>query len=169
MKKPPLRDPEGAAKRAAIAQRRVGEGARCACGETRPLALIPRSNPMICAKCQRRKKGQSVMDKHHPSGEANRRKITISIPVNDHRAELNEAQNEWPKRILENPDASPLLAAAGAILGIIDTVKYLIETGLRWVAEMLVKLHEWATGKFGPKYWVGTPLEPFAPKSQSAA
>ena len=60
MKKPPLRDPEGAAMREAISQRRVGEGARCACGEDRPLALIPGSNPVICAKCQRLKKGQSA-------------------------------------------------------------------------------------------------------------
>src|SRR5215469_5508740 len=111
MKKPRSRDPEAAFQRAAIAQRRVGEGAHCACGEARPLALIPGSNPMICAKCLRQKKGHSVMDNHHPFGEANNPKITISIPVNDHRAELNEAQNDWPKRILENPDGSPLLAA----------------------------------------------------------
>jgi hypothetical protein len=163
MKKPALRDPEGAYQRAAIAQRRAGEGASCDCGETRPLALVPGSNPTICAKCQRIQKGHSIMDNHHPFGEANDRKTTIPIPVNDHRAVLNEAQNDWPKRILENPDGSPVLAAAGCLLGVIDTVKYLIETGLRWVAEMLAKLDEWATGKFGPKYWVGTPLEEFGP------
>jgi hypothetical protein len=85
MKKPRLRDPEGAAKRAAIARRRVGEGARCACGEARPLALIPGSNPIICAKCQRQKRGHTVMDKHHPFGEANDPKTTILVQVNDQR------------------------------------------------------------------------------------
>ena len=84
MKKPRLRDPERAAKRAAIARRRVGEGARCACGETRPFALIPWSNPMICAECQRQRKGHAVMDKHHPFTEANDPKTTILVPVNDH-------------------------------------------------------------------------------------
>ena len=124
---------------------------------------------MICAKCQRSRKGHTVMDNHHPFGEANDPKTTILAPVNDHRADLNEAQHDWPKRTRENPEGSPLLAAAGAVRGFIDTVVYLIEKGLSWVAELLEKLDEWATAKLGPKYWVGTPLEPFAPKSQSAA
>jgi hypothetical protein len=164
MKKPRLRDPEGAAKRAAIARRRVGEGARCACGEARPLALIPGSNPTICAKCQRLKKGHTVVDNHHPFGEENDPKTTVPIPVNDHRADLNEAQHDWPKRTRENPDGSPLLAAAGCVRGFIDSVLHLIERGLLWVAEMLEKLDEWATEKWGAKYWVGTPLEAFFPK-----
>jgi hypothetical protein len=163
MKKPPLHDPEGAAKRAAIARRRVGEGARCACGETRPLALVPRSSPIICAKCQRQQKGQTVMDNHHPFGKANDPKIIIPAPVNDHRAYLNEAQHDWPKPTLENPDGSPLLAAAATIRGFIDTVLYLIERGLLWAAEMLEKLDEWATAKWGPKYWLNTPIEKFPP------
>ena len=108
MKKPPLRDPEAAYKREATARRRVGEGARCACGESRPLALIPGSSPTICAQRKRQLKGHSIMDKHHVFGEANDRHTTVSVPVNDHRAELNEAQNDWPKRTRENPDGSPL-------------------------------------------------------------
>jgi len=164
MKKPPLRDPEGAAKRAAIGRRRVGEGARCACGETRPPALIPGSNPMTCAKCQRQRKGRTIMDDHHPYGKANDPKTIIAAPVNDHRADLNEAQCDWPKPTRENPNGSPLLAAAATVRGFIDTVVYLIERGLLWVAEMLEKLHDWATEKWGPNYWVGTPLEPFAPE-----
>jgi len=163
MRKPPLRDPEGAAKRAAIARRRGGEGARCACGETRPLALIPGTNPTICADCQRQKKGHTIMDNHHPFGEVNDPKTTIPVPVNDHRAVLNEAQRDWPQRTRENPDGSPLLAAAGTVRGFIDTFLYLIEKGLLWVADMLEKLDAWATAKFGSKYWVGTPVEPFAP------
>jgi hypothetical protein len=104
------------------------------------------------------------MDRHHPFGEANDAKTTIPAPVNDHRAELNEAQRDWPKRTLENPDGSPLLAASGCIRGFIDTVLYLIETGLLWIAEMLEKLDEWATARFGSKYWLGTPIEQFQPK-----
>jgi hypothetical protein len=167
MKKPPLRDPEAAAKRAAIAQRRGGEGARCACGEARPLALIPGSNPMTCAKCQRQRKGHTVMDNHHPFGETNDPKTIIPVPVNDHRADLNEAQRDWPQRTRENPDGSPLLAAAGTVRGFMDTIVYLIEKGLLWVAELLEKLDEWATTKLGSKYWVDTPLEAFAPKPDS--
>ena len=61
MKKLPLRDPGAALQRRAIAERRVGVGAKCGCGETRPLALIPKSKPKSCAKCQREKKGITIM------------------------------------------------------------------------------------------------------------
>jgi hypothetical protein len=118
---------------------------------------------MTCAKCLRQKKGHTSVDNHHPFAKANDPKTTIPVPVNDHRAELNEAQNDWPKRTRENPDGSPLLAAAGAVRGFIDTIVYLVEKGLSWVAELLEKLDEWATAMHGPKYWVGSPLEPFAP------
>jgi hypothetical protein len=164
MKELPLRDPEAAYRRAATAQRRVGEGARCSCGETRPLALILGNEPMICAKCRREQKGYGVMDKHHPFGEANDSETTTPIPVNDHQADLNEAQRDWPKRTLENPDRSPLLAAAGSIRGFIDTILYLIRQGLHWIADMLETADTFLTEKFGPKWWVGTELEPFAPK-----
>jgi hypothetical protein len=164
MKKPRLRDPEGAAKRAAVARRRVGEGARCACGEARPLALVPGSHPMICAKCQRQKRGHTVMDNHHPFAEANDPKTTVPVSVNDHRADLNEAQNDWPRQTRENPDGSPLLAAAGIVRGFIDQILYLAEKGLLWVADVLEKLDDWLKSKFGPNYWLGTPLETFVPK-----
>jgi hypothetical protein len=164
MKKPPLRDPGAALQRKAIAARRVGVGTRCACGETRPLALIPGSKPMICAECQRKKKGNKTMDDHHPFGKANDLTTTVPIPVNDHRAELNEAQNDWPTKTLQNPDGSPFLAGAARIRGFIDTVLYLIERGLLWVADMLERADAWATAKLGPKYWVGTPLESFCSK-----
>jgi hypothetical protein len=109
------------------------------------------------------------MDNHHPFGEANDPKTTILAPVNDHRADLNEAQRDWPQRTRENPDGSPLLAAAGTVRGFIDTIVYLIEKGLLWVAELLEKLDEWATAKLGPNYWVGSPWEPLAPKPGGAA
>ena len=39
--------------------------------------------------------------------------ITVTTPVSDHVAVLNVAQQDWPKTTLENPDRSPLIAAAG--------------------------------------------------------
>ena len=47
----------GAYQRKATAARRVGAGAQCACGESRPEALITGSDPTICAECQRKKRG----------------------------------------------------------------------------------------------------------------
>ena len=154
--------------RKARASRRVGIGQQCACGESRPEArpeaLIPGSNPMICARCRRIEKGQSTKDRHHPAGKANDA-TTIPIDVNDHRAELSTNQQDWETPILENPDGCPVVAAAGRIRGIADTIIYLIEKLIRWIPRMLVALSEYLKETLGPKWWIGTPLESFAPKA----
>jgi hypothetical protein len=103
------------------------------------------------------------MDDHHVAGKASS-PLTVSVPVNDHRADLSVSQYDWPKETRENPDGSPLLAAAASIRGFIDTVVYLVEKGLRWVAELLERLNALLTEKFGPGWWLGTSLEKFAPK-----
>lgn len=157
------RDPEAAWVRYATASRRVGVNAKCACGETRPLALIPKTNPTMCHRCKRMKKGKTITDDHHVFAKANS-PITLPTPVNDHRAELSAAQYDWPKRTLENPGGSPLLAAAGAIRGFIDYIHYLIEKGLAWVAGMLEAADAFLAKQLGSKWWIGTELEQFAPK-----
>src|SRR5438132_805039 len=107
----PQRDPSGAYRRKVLAARRIGKNKKCAtCGEMRPEALIRKSNPTICAKCQREKEDHKTTDDHHFAGEANH-PATIPLPVNDHRAELSTAQYDWPKKTRENPDGCPLLAA----------------------------------------------------------
>ncbi len=86
--------------------------------------------------------------------------------MNDHRAVLNVAQYDWPQQTLENPDSSPLLARAACIRGYLDTNEYLMDKLLREDLEVLEKLNEFLNSKLGPKWWVGTPLERFAPKQQ---
>lgn len=78
------------------------------------------------------------MDNHHPAGKANNA-ITIPVPVNDHRADLTVAQQNWPGKTLANPNGSEQLAAAAGIRGFADTSLYLIEKLLLPVAEMLEK------------------------------
>ena len=163
-KKLPLNNPIGAYQRKAGAARRVGVGAQCACGESRPEALIEGSDPMICAACDREKRGRKTMDNHHPFGKANS-PFTIPVPVNDHRADLSVAQQDWPEETLRNANGSPLLAGAARIRGFVDTVLHLIEKGLLWAAELLESLNAFLVEKFGPKWWIGTPLERFAPKA----
>jgi hypothetical protein len=106
------------------------------------------------------------MDQHHIAGKANSA-ITIGVPVNDHRAELTVAQQDSPRRTLENPDGSPLLSGAAHIRGFIDTHIYLIKTFLLWVAEMLEMLDPFLTGILGPKWWEKTDLNQFAPKQET--
>jgi hypothetical protein len=45
---------------------------------------------------------------------------------------------------------SPLIAAAACIRGFIDTILYLIEKGLHWVADMLETADAYLANKLGP-------------------
>ena len=164
----PRLDPGGAHRRKVIAARRVGIGARCSCGEDRPEALIVGINPTVCAACQRAANGRTTTDQHHFAGRANN-PATIPVPVNDHRAILTVAQAEWPKSTLTNTEGSPLLAGAACLRGCIDTIHYLIEQGLLWLADMLEKLDEIQVKKLGPKWWTNTEIEQFAPKKKPDA
>lgn len=148
----PTRDPIGKEQRRSRAQRRVGHGSKCECGESRPESLIPCSDPMICAECKRKQKGQSVLDRHHVAGQRNH-DLTLPIPANDHRAILSPAQYDWPNKTLENPNGSPLRSAAGCIRGFCDTVVYLLEKLILWIADLLENLDEQLTDRFGDDYW----------------
>jgi len=141
-----------AARRRSVARRRIGIGNECKCGENRPLALIAGSSPITCVECRRRKKGHKTIDRHHVAGRANH-DFTIPVPANDHRATLTDDQYRWPKQTLDNPDSSPLLAAAGCIRGVIDTIAYLLDNLLLWIAQLLEHLDAFLTSRFGVKWW----------------
>jgi hypothetical protein len=121
----------------------------------------------MCAACQRAANGRTTIDQHHFAGRANN-SATVSVPVNDHST-LNVVQTGWPKSTLTNPKGSPLLAAAACIRGFIDTVLYLVEIGLLWIADMLEKMDEFQVKKLGPRWWVNTEIEQFAPKKKPNA
>jgi hypothetical protein len=108
---------------------------------------------MICAECQRKEKGFSVMDLHHIAGQSNHR-LAIPVPVNDHRAILTPDMYDWPKATRENPTGSPVLAAAACIRGFCDTVIYLIEKLIHWIAEFLEALDENLERQCGEQYWL---------------
>lgn len=156
------RDPMAAQARKAVAQRRVGVDATCGCGEHRPAALIRKGKDVSCGACARKREGKTTLDNHHVAGKSNS-PITIPIPVNDHKAWLTEDQFDWPRKTLENIDRSPLLAGAGCIRGFCDTVTYLVERLLLWIAEMLEELNELLVERSGEKWWLNTPLRIFTP------
>ena len=163
-RKKPSRDPIASFEREARAARRVGHGSRChICGEERPLALIPGSKPTICAACQRWQLGYSLHDDHHPAGEAND-PTKIPIPVNDHRATLSPKQYDWPKETWENPEGSPVLAEAASIRGYYETTEYFADGLLLPDVEFLEALDPFLKDRLGPRWWVGTEMERFAPK-----
>ena len=162
-KKPPTRDPIRAYQRDVVAGRRVPENAQCACGESRLRALIRGSDPVICARCDRLAKGRATLDSHHVAGQANS-PVKIPISVNDHRARLSADQYEWPKETLENPNGSPLHAAAARIRGFDDVLYYLIENLQLGTPEVLEELDSFLVEQLGPEWWKGTPLEKYAPR-----
>jgi len=158
-----LRDPIAAQKRKVQAIERIGVGRVCSkCGEDRPEALIPNSEPMICARCQRIQKRQSTTDDHHVAGKAND-KMTIPVDVNDHRAALSAAQHDWERGLLQNPDGCPLKAGAARIRGRQDTINYVISLDDS-VVELLMELSKFLEDLLGPEWWKGTPIERFSPK-----
>jgi hypothetical protein len=159
---PSRRDPIGHARRRATAQRRVGAAAACACGESRPAALIAGTSPTTCAHCTRLRKGKTTLDKHHPAGRAND-PTTVPIPTNDHIAVLTEAQHDWPPQTRENSAGDPLLRFAASVRGFCDTLLYLAKRLLLSTAQMLEIASRYFTDTLGPFWWRGTPLEAFAP------
>ena len=166
-KKLPQNDPISTYQRKSTAARRVGNNAQCTyCDETRPDALIANSEPLSCAKCQRKRQGRTTIDDHHVAMRANH-PGTMPALVNDHRAVLSVAQYEWPKKTRENPDGSPLIAAAGCIRGVMDYIFYLIEKFLYWSAGMLEELDAYLIERMGPQWWLETPLNRFAPKGEN--
>lgn len=159
----PPSDPRAAHRRKSKAERRVGINAKCACGEARPQALIPGTDPIICAQCQRRLLKHEERDDHHNFGASNS-PLTMYVPVNDHRADLSVTQQNWPQETLSNPDKSPLLTAAAFIRGFVDTVVYLMTEFLLWVARLLELLDTVLREKLGEKWWNRTKLKAFEPK-----
>jgi hypothetical protein len=168
MEELPQRDPIRADQRRAASARRVGINARCACGETRPEALVVGIKPVICAECQRKKQGKCIMDNHHIAGKANS-PATIAVPVNIHRAELSTAQYDWPKETLANPEGSPLLKGAACIRGASDLIVRIIKDLILWIAEMLEILDSYLITALGQTWWVNTELSRFVSKKSSDA
>jgi hypothetical protein len=120
----------------------------------------------MCAECARKKQGKTTMDNHHIAGAAND-PATIPIPVNDHRAILSEAQHDWPPPTLRNSLGSPMLRAAGCIRGFVDTVRYLLDSILIWIADLLEAADAYLTEVYGPQWWRQTPLVIFCRKEKS--
>ncbi len=162
-KKKNKRDPIAAFQRESTSSRRIGQFKKCKCGEDRPLALVPGSDPPMCASCDRVNKAQSPFDDHHPAGKANH-PTTVPIWVNDHRAILSDAQYDWPDETWRNSSGSPALAVAASIRGYCETNDYLAGELLLRNVRFLERLEPFLEKRLGPTWWRGTEMEEFAPK-----
>jgi hypothetical protein len=157
------KEPMKAAARRSRSQRRVGDDAACVCGEMRPEALIQGRQPTVCYKCDAKQRGKSTFEVHEVAGRAND-PTAITIPINDHRAELSVDQYDWPQRTLQNPDRSPLLAMSGCIRGFMATTYYLMERLLGWIPPQLETLDAFLCEQWGSQWWLKVPLRQLPPK-----
>jgi hypothetical protein len=157
------KDPIKHAARQAVAQRRVGRNAKCACGESRPEALIRGTKPMRCAECQRKRDRLPTTDEHHVAGQHNS-PVTVTVPTNDHRAELTVMQMDWSPELRENPRRDPLIAVAAGLRGTADMIVCLIKMFVDVAVALLELLAEYLRTHRGDRWWQGTPIEVFAPR-----
>ncbi len=129
------RDPIGAWLRSSRAQRRVGRSAACACGESRPFALISGRSPPICFRCERLAHGREPYELNHVFGKANS-PLTIRYPVNDHRAVFNVKQLDWTPETLENVSGDPLLEGMARFHGLDDNVVHMLADCIEFLPKM---------------------------------
>jgi hypothetical protein len=140
------RDPIGTWLRSSRAQRRVGRAAACACGESRPYALIAGRVPPRCFRCERLAHGRRPHELNHPFGQRNS-DLTIRYPINDHRAVFSVKQLDWTPEALENPTGDPLLSAIAHLHGLNDNVSHMLAECLtlaprfKHVQELLIAIY----------------------------
>jgi hypothetical protein len=155
-------DPIKTGTRRAKTQRRVGVGAACAdCGKSAPeVPLVARSRPKRCYACYQIARGKKPTEGHDIAGKSNS-PIKIEVPANVHRS-LSEAQYEWPRKTLQNPDGSPALRATAALRGARDLIVELLTTLFDSCIVLIEMIDAWLCEKHG-KWWIGTPFEGWQP------
>ena len=147
------RDPIKEYVRTSRAQRRVGIGAACACGEERPFGLIPGRTPPLCYACDQKADGLPPFERNHVFGRHNSA-LTIRYPINDHRAIFSVDQYDWPPGALENPHGNALLGAIARFHGLYKNVEYML-ADCRTFSAQLTYLEGLLCMLYGPNWLPG--------------
>ena len=128
-------DPMAVWLRSSRSQRRVGPAAACACGESRPYALIAGRVPPCCFRCERLAQGRSPYELNHVFGKRNS-DLTIRYPINDHRAVLSVKQLDWTDETLENSNGDVLLAGIARFQGLDNNVAHMLADCIEFLPKM---------------------------------
>ena len=129
---------------------RLGPDGTCTrCGETDRRAL-QLSEAVLCAECRLASQGKPTTERHHPAGQHNDA-FTAPLPANPH-AVLSDAQYDWPKETLRNPDRDVLRILAAWLRFFADTFRYLSEQAVTW-ATALETYAEHLAMTLGPQWW----------------
>jgi hypothetical protein len=152
MEQNPIRNDARRARR----RRQVGEEAKCAqCGEQDPRVLVVRPGLVLCYECLAEADGKPRSEDHHFPNKCNSVFIA-AVPGNDHRV-LTDSQLDWPMKTFHNPHSSPLLKAAAAIRGWLDTLRVIIDRGIGWIPDFLEDVDAWLVENHGPEWWKQVP------------
>ncbi len=115
---------------------RLGSRAVCElCGEHDIRVLFRKGKIIMCADCHLERQGKAPFENHHPAGR-NNDDFNIPISANVH-AILSDAQYDWPRETLSNPNQDFLREIAAWFRGIHDLLIHLAEMLLNWA--ILVK------------------------------
>jgi hypothetical protein len=154
-------DPLGAKREAAYQRLGIRTPHCTQCAEADPLALTGAEPDILCYECRALAAGRSPIEQNHPAGQHNDPNTT-PIPGNDHRV-FSAYQSSWPRDTLRNPEGSPLLRAAAALRGWLDTLRLILERTVGWVPAFLETLDGWLGQQLGPRWWDGFEWEGGAP------
>jgi hypothetical protein len=153
----PYTDPDCEEERLAARLRLLGtDTPRCStagCQERDPFALTGVHPSLLCAEHRADRDGRRWLEESHTAGQHNLPNDTVPIPANDHSVVSDRLQVEWPRETLRNPDGSPVLRAAGALRGWLDTLRLILERTCGWVPTFLEGLDAWLRMKLGERWW----------------
>lgn len=140
----------------ALEQRYAVLGTRtptCRCGESDPFALTGAGPTITCYECQNVAAGRPRVEQQHVQGRHNG-PDTVPMLGNDHRVADAFKGLDWPETTLRNPDADPLVRAAGYLRGWLDLLDVIIHRTVGWIPLFLENLAAWLVGRLGPTWWV---------------
>lgn len=158
-------DPVGTWLRLSRAQRRVGRAAACACGESRPYALITARVPPCCFRCERLAHGRPPYELNHAFGKRNSA-LTIRYPINEHRAVFSVKQLDWTPETLQNVNDDPLLEGMARFHGLDDNVAHMLADCIAYVPKMK-QVRDQLVTVYGPNW--PEKLEAAAARKRAAA
>jgi len=114
---------------------RLGPDAKCTeCGEHDIRVLRKVGKIILCDECENEIQGRPRLERHHLAGRRNDH-FNIPVPANVHVI-LSDAQNDWPRETLINPDQDILRVIAAWFRGIYDLLIYLAEKLLNWATRL---------------------------------
>jgi hypothetical protein len=117
------------------------------CGERDPWRLTGVAPDVLCAEHRAAAQGRDTIEDHHVAGRHNH-PATVGLPANSHAALTHRQQSEWPRELLRNPDADPLVAMGARLRGSKDVIEEIV-SGVLPTSDELDELGEFLDRRDG--------------------